>query len=105
VEGGKAKAVFAALVSLELHIPASGSLKAKRSVVKSLVARLRQELNCSVAEVGYQDLWQRAVLGVAVVSGTASGARKVAQQVEKVVYREPRVEVVGVHVELVTPEE
>ncbi len=105
MEGGKAKAVFAALVSLELHIPASGSLKAKRSVVKSLVARLRQELNCSVAEVGYQDLWQRAVLGVAVVSGTASGARKVAQQVEKVVYREPRVEVVGVHVELVTPEE
>ncbi|MBA3373276.1 MAG: DUF503 domain-containing protein [Euzebyales bacterium] len=97
--------MFAALVSLELHIPASGSLKAKRSVVKSLVARLRQELNCSVAEVGYQDLWQRAVLGVAVVSGTASGARKVAQQVEKVVYREPRVEVVGVHVELVTPEE
>ncbi|MDQ3453560.1 MAG: DUF503 domain-containing protein [Actinomycetota bacterium] len=80
-------------------------MKAKRSVVKSLVARLRQELNCSVAEVGYQDLWQRAVLGVAVVSGTASGARKVAQQVEKVVYREPRVEVVGVHVELVTPEE
>ncbi|MDQ3538128.1 MAG: DUF503 domain-containing protein [Actinomycetota bacterium] len=83
----------------------AGSLKAKRSVVKSLVARLRQDLNCSVAEVGYQDLWQRAVLGVAVVSGTASGARKVAQQVEKVVYREPRVEVVGVHVELVTPEE
>jgi len=70
-----------------------------------LVARLRQELNFSVAEVGYQDLWQRAVLGVAVVSGTAAGARKVAQQVEKVVDREPRVEVVGVHVELVTPEE
>ena len=41
---------------------------------------------------------------MAVVSGTASGARKVAQQVEQVVYREPRVEVVSVHVELVTPE-
>jgi len=96
--------VFAALVTVELHIPMAGSLKAKRSVVKSLVARLRQDLNCSVSEVGYQDLWQRAVLGVAVVSGTASGARKVAQQVEQVVYREPRVEVVSVHVELVTPE-
>jgi uncharacterized protein YlxP (DUF503 family) len=97
--------MFVAVVRVELHVPMAGSLKAKRSVVKSLVARLRQDLNCSVAEVGYQDLWQRAVLGVAVVSGTASGARKVAQQVEKVVYREPRVEVVGVHVELVTPEE
>ncbi len=96
--------MFVAVVRVELHVPMAGSLKAKRSVVKSLVVRLRQDLNCSVAEVGYQDLWQRAVLGVAVVSGTVSGARKVAQQVEQVVYREPRVEVVRVHVELVTPE-
>jgi hypothetical protein len=74
-------------------------------VVKSLVVRLRQELNCSVAEVGYQDLWQRCRLGVAVVSETAGGARKVAQQVERVVAREPRVEIVGVHTELVAPED
>lgn len=97
--------MFAALLTLDLHIPASGSLKSKRSVVKSLVASLRRELNCSVAEVGYQDLWQRCQLGVAVVSETAGGARKVAQQVERVVGREPRVEIVGVHVELVSPED
>ena len=96
--------MFAALVSLELHIPAAGSLKAKRGVVKSLVARLRQELNCSVAEVDHQDLWQRCALGVAVASGTSTGARKVAQQVERVVAREPRVEIVGVTVEVVAPE-
>ncbi|MGH3665795.1 MAG: DUF503 domain-containing protein [Egibacteraceae bacterium] len=96
--------MFAALVSLDLHIPAVASLKAKRGVVKSLVARLRQELNCSVAEVDHQDLWQRCGLGVAVASGTAGGARKLAQQVERVVAREPRVEIVGVHVELVSPE-
>lgn len=97
--------MFAALVSLDLHIPASTSLKAKRGVVKSVVARLRQELNCSVAEVDHQDLWQRTALGVAVVSGTAGGARKVAQQVERVVAREPRVELVAVHVEVIAPEE
>lgn len=97
--------MFAALLTLDLHIPASGSLKSKRSVVKSLIASLRKELNCSVAEVGYQDLWQRCRLGVAVVSETAGGARKVAQQVERVVGREPRVEMVSVHVELVSPED
>jgi len=97
--------MFVAVLVFDLHVPMSGSLKAKRAVVKSLVARLRQELNCSVAEVGYQDLWQRCRLGVAVVSETAGGARKVAQQVEKVVGREPRVEIVGVHTELVSPEE
>ena len=37
--------MFAALVSIELHIPMAGSLKGKRSVVKSLIARLRQDLN------------------------------------------------------------
>lgn len=97
--------MFAVLLVVELHIPAAGSLKAKRAVVKSLIVRLRQELNCSVAEVGHQDLWQRCRLGVAVVSETAGGARKVAQQVEKVVGREHRAEVVSVHMELVSPEE
>ncbi len=97
--------MFAALVTLDLHIPMSGSLKAKRVVVKSVIARLRQELNCSVAEVDHQDLWQRAVLGVAVASGTPGGARKVAQQVEKIVYREPRMEVVRVHLEVVASED
>jgi uncharacterized protein YlxP (DUF503 family) len=96
--------VFAALVRLELHIPAATSLKAKRSVVKSLIARLRNELNCAVAEIDHQDLWQRCALGVATVSATVGGAEKVAQQVEKVVYREPRVDVVSVTTEVVTPE-
>ena len=54
--------------SLELHIPGNGSLKGKRQVVKSLLARLRKEFNISVAEVGAHDLWQSAVIGVVCVS-------------------------------------
>lgn len=96
--------MVAALVDLDLHVPACTSLKAKRAVVKSLIARLRRELNCSVAEIDHQDLWQRTALGVAVVSGTHSGARKVAQQVERVVSREPRVEIISVTVDLHAPE-
>lgn len=96
--------MWAALVSLDLHVPASGSLKAKRAVVKALVAALRNQLNCSVAEVGYQDLWQRCELGVAVAAASRGGALTVAQQVEKVVLREPRVELVRIDVEVVTPE-
>lgn len=96
--------MYAALVDVELHIPASTSLKAKRGVVKSLLARLRQELNCSVAEVAHHDLWQRAGIGVAVVSGTDGGARKVASLVERVVSREPRVEIISFTVEVVAPE-
>ena len=97
--------MIAALVDVELHIPASGSLKAKRSVIKSLIGVLQRELKVSVAENGHQDLWQRCSLGVAIAAGSELGARKVAQQVEKIVWREPRVEIVSIRVEIVASEE
>lgn len=96
--------MIAALVTVELHIPAATSLKGKRGVVKSLIARLRQDLNCSVVEVDHQDLWQRAELGVAIAAGSEIGARKVAQQVEQIVWREPRVEILRFDVELAATE-
>jgi uncharacterized protein YlxP (DUF503 family) len=54
--------------TLELHIPGNGSLKGKRRIIKSLIARLRKEFNVSVAEVGAQDVWQLAIIGVVCVS-------------------------------------
>lgn len=97
--------MIAALVVIELHIPAVSSLKGKRSVVKSVVGQLQRDLRVSVAEIGHQDLWQRARLGVAIAAGSEVGARKVAQQVEKIVWREPRLDVVGFHVEIVASED
>jgi uncharacterized protein len=98
------KAMIAALVTVELHVPAANGLKAKRAVVKSLVADLRNGLNVSVAEVDHHDLWQRATLGVAIAAGSEIGARKVAQQVEKIVYREPRVEITHIAVDIAATE-
>ena len=57
-----------AVLYVELFIPHSGSLKAKRSVLKSVKDRIRNHFNVSVAEVGSQDKWQRAVLGFAALS-------------------------------------
>jgi uncharacterized protein YlxP (DUF503 family) len=48
---------------VELHIEGCHSLKAKRGVVRSIAQRVRNHFNLSVAEVGGQDTWQRAVLG------------------------------------------
>jgi uncharacterized protein YlxP (DUF503 family) len=56
------------LCTIELHLPASNSLKDKRSVLKSAMRRIRNEFNVSVAEVDDQDLWRSAVLGVVTVS-------------------------------------
>jgi uncharacterized protein YlxP (DUF503 family) len=51
----------------DLHLPGCRSLKEKRMIVRSLKARVRNEFEVSTAEVGSQDLLQRAELAVAVV--------------------------------------
>ena len=51
----------------DLHLPGCRSLKEKRMIVRSLKARLRNEFEISAAEVGGQDLLERAEIGVAVI--------------------------------------
>ena len=67
--------------TIELHLPGNGSLKGKRSVLKSVIARVGREFNVSIAEVDAQDAWQRAVLGVACVSSSAGYAHGLLEQV------------------------
>ncbi|MCP4633381.1 MAG: DUF503 domain-containing protein [candidate division Zixibacteria bacterium] len=56
------------LLSLELYLPESNSLKSKRKIIKSIKDKIRHDFNVSIAEVGYNDLWQRSALGVVIVS-------------------------------------
>jgi len=57
--------------TLELNIPMAFSLKDKRQVVKSVTARLRNEYNISVAEIGDQNVWNYAVIAIVAVSNDA----------------------------------
>lgn len=59
---------FISLLTIELMIPWARSLKDKRSAVRSLKDRLRSRFNASVAEVAYQDKWQRAVIAVCILN-------------------------------------
>jgi len=88
------------LLHMELHLPASHSLKAKRSVVNHVKERLRSRFNASVAEVDHQDLWQRAALGVAVVSGEAQGLDRVLRDILSVVEREDRLHVLDYQIRI-----
>jgi len=66
--------------ALELHVHGSRSLKQKRGVVRSISQRLRNRFNISVAEVGGQDTWQRAVLGLSAAGAEAPLVRRVLEQ-------------------------
>jgi hypothetical protein len=59
---------YVGILSVELHFPEAGSLKAKRRHLKSAKAHLQQRFGASVAEVDHHELWQRARLTVACVA-------------------------------------
>jgi hypothetical protein len=68
--------------TITISIPFALSLKEKRQIVRSIIARVRNEFNVSIAEVGDQDLWQQATIAVA---GVATSAAYVHGQLEAVV--------------------
>jgi len=65
------------LMSLELEIPGAMSLKDKRSVLSRIKDRVHNKFNVSIAEVGDNDIWNYAQLGVAVVSNQQTFANQV----------------------------
>ena len=67
--------------TIDVQIPASSSLKHKRRVIRSVVDRVRNEFNASIAEVGHQDSWQLATLAVACVSSDAAYAHGLLERV------------------------
>jgi len=64
-----------------LHLPEAHSLKDKRQVVKSILARVHNQFNVAAAEIEDQELWQKAVLGIAVVSNDSRHANEVLSNV------------------------
>ncbi len=55
------------VMTVDLYVPFSGSLKEKRMVVKGLKDKIRNKYNVSISEVEFQDKWQRARLGIVQV--------------------------------------
>lgn len=78
---------------VQLYLSESRSLKDKRQVVKSLKERIRNRFNVAVAEVEYQDLWQRSTLGLAAISTEADHASQILDQVIRFIEQDLRVQV------------
>jgi len=93
-------AAVVGLCTVELFIPESQSLKDKRQVLHSLKDRLREKFNLSVAEVDGQDLWQKAVVGLACVANEGRHVQQVMDQALNLIRSNPTLEVVRSQVEL-----
>lgn len=71
------------VITFELRLEDSHSLKDKRHFVKGLKDRLRAKCNVAAAEIDYQDSWQRGLVAAVTVSPDHSQAEKVLQHAER----------------------
>jgi uncharacterized protein YlxP (DUF503 family) len=88
------------LLTLELHVPEANSLKSKRAVVKSLIDRIKNKFNVSVAEVDAQNLWQRCIIGIAFVSNETVMINRVFEKIRTQVLSTHSVELIDSTMEM-----
>jgi uncharacterized protein YlxP (DUF503 family) len=85
--------VHAGVLTVEIHISESRSLKQKRSVIRHILDTARRRYAVAAAEVDFQDLWQRAGLAFAAVAKDAGHVEDVLDNVERFVWSHPEIEV------------
>lgn len=85
--------------TIDLRIRDSRSLKTKRQIIKSITSRVKNNFNVAIAEVDYQDKWQRALLGIAVVSTAMDHANGTLNKVVNFVESMYLAELLDYHIE------
>ena len=73
--------MYVATAHITLRLFDSGSLKDKRQVVRSILTRARNQFDVAAAEVGSQDIWNLAEIGIAYVSGDSGHALDIVERV------------------------
>lgn len=86
---------------IELYLPRRHSLKDKRRILQSLKSRIKNRFNVAVAEVGEQNLWQKAVIGVTTLSNDRRRVNEVLDKVVGLVAGTPEAEIVHRELELI----
>lgn len=89
----------------DLRLPGSTSLKDKRSVIRGIGGMLQKKFSCAYAEVGHQDLRQRAAIGVAVVSSTHFHAKRLLGEIGRHMDTYPGVELISAVEDVYVPED
>lgn len=92
------------LLQIDLFLQGCTSLKEKRQVVKSIIRKVQSKYNVSVSEVDYQDLWQRATVGIACVTETGLEAEKTFRNIEAFVEKLNKAQIIDSQFTVFQPE-
>lgn len=97
--------MYVATAHITIHLFASDSLKDKRQVLRSVLARARNQFELSAAEVGSQGLWNQAEIGLAFVSGKAAHAAEVIEHaIRSIESSRPDIEITQADTDILTIE-
>lgn len=98
--------MYVGALTLDLLLGEVRSLKAKRSVVRPVIAEVQRRFPAvAVAETGYLDRYRRSEVGVAVVSSTARNCREVMEACERLVAARPEIELLSARQRLFNEED
>lgn len=89
------------VLQLDLRLHGPQNLKQKRGVIQKLLARCRNRFPASCSEVGHQDLWQRSLLGFAVVSSAEQVVAPILSRIEEEVLASGEVDLITADVEFI----
>ena len=89
------------VLQLDLRLHGPQSLKQKRSVIQKVLARCRNRFPASCAEVGHQDLWQRALLGFSVISSSEQVVAPILTRIEDEVLASGELDLVNAETEFI----
>ncbi len=91
------------ICQITLHLPESHSLKDKRQIVKSIMARVRHQFEVAIAEVDEQDRWQIAKIGVSCVSNSSQHADQILTHVQRYIEEtRPDLVITDTEIEIIT---
>jgi uncharacterized protein YlxP (DUF503 family) len=90
------------ICQLDLWIPENHSLKGKRHVLRKLIDRVKHRFNVAISEVGDQDLWQRAQIGLCIVGNDRRHINSSLDKVIDFVEKMHLVEMVHTEMEILT---
>lgn len=93
--------MFVGICQVELLLPQAQSLKDKRLVLNSLKTRISNKFNVSIAEIDQNDLWQRATIGMSVVTNERKFVDQVFTKILNLLGDEDQLEVIKHQLEVV----
>jgi len=88
------------ILSVSVHIPGSHSLKDKRQVIKSLIDKTRNRFNIAMAEIGDQELWQKALFGVVCIANERKFVNQILDKVLNFIRSVPLISLIDYQIEI-----